>query len=114
MGNHNSFVIGDPCDELKFKTGAKTDPVPSPGGAASSTFDKLIGMGNFKNYLLGHLDSTYFVSSLVDKSYEEGVLLQGIQHFLSLDPQYRSDTLASIKMFQKLSAAGICVRIFLI
>ena len=111
MGNHNSFILGDPSDDLKFKTGAKLDVVPSPGGAASTTYEKLTGLGNFKNYLLGHLDSTYFISSILQHSFDDSTLLQGIQHFMSMDPQYRTDVMTSIKTFQKLSAAGVCVSI---
>lgn len=114
MGNHNSVVLGAPCDDLKFKTGVKSEPVPSPGGAKASTFEKIINSPEFKNYLLGHLDSSYFVSSLIQKSDEDAVLLQGIQQFQSLDPEHRAETTASIKQFQKMSSAGVCVSILIV
>lgn len=111
MGNQSSYVLGSPSDELKFKSGVKSESVPSPFGPKASTFEKLVSSPEFKNYLLSNLESSYFLSSVVNKSDDESVLLQGIHHFQNLNPDHRAATVASIKQFQRMSTAGICVSI---
>lgn len=113
MGNQNSAVLGTPSQELKFKAGVKSEPVPSPAGALSSTFEKLISSVNFKNYLLSHLDSSYFVSSLIQHGADDAILLQGIRHFQNLDPELRAETVSYIAQFQRLSSAGVCVSCYI-
>jgi hypothetical protein len=112
MGNQNSLILGSPSEELKFKTGVKADPVPSPAGSKASTFEKLTSSPDFKNYLLSHLHSSYYVSSLINRGEDDTVLLQGIQQFQNLDPEHRASTMASLKQFQKMSSAGVCVSLF--
>ena len=109
MGNNSSCGLGNPSQDMIFKVGVKTDPVPSPSGASVTMFEKLIAHKDFKNDLIENLDSNYFITSLLQNCNDDSALLQGIRHFSNLNTQNRSEILNSLKKFQKMTASGIYV-----
>jgi hypothetical protein len=78
-----------------------------------ASYDKLIAHGQFKDYLLSHLDSTHLISSIISSSDKDKIVLEGVTPSLSADlgsaATPRTDIAASLKLLQSLNRAGVSV-----
>ena len=109
MGQSPISGIVPASKDLKWRSGSKTEPVPSNIGGLT-TYEKMMKSSEFKDFLLENLDGNYLISSILTaNSVDENVLLEGISSFNRLDDETRDTMLSGIKSFQTACEAGINV-----
>lgn len=120
MGNQassSSSYLGRPSSDLKFRSGPRAEGVPAPMSQHCASYDKLVAHGQFKDYLLSHLDNTHLISSIISNSDKDKVVFEGVTPSLSGDlnsgaaggANARGDIFASLKLLQNLNRAGVSV-----
>lgn len=111
LGHSHCGCVVQPSNELKWKVGNRTEPVPCPNTVNAANFDTLLSQVDFKDYLCRNLDSEYLVSSILDNADDEVILLEGIIFFQNLNTDLRNEVVEQIENFRRVIAAGINVKL---
>lgn len=97
------------ADELKWKSGAVADSIPSLGIGKVTTYENLHASAVFKDYLIKHIDSDYLISSIMSSSDDDAILLKGIEKFKNLEPEWIDSLHKLVENFELCTSAGINV-----
>jgi hypothetical protein len=108
QGSHN-HRIGYPNQQLKYKVGDRTDPIPCPCAVAKPNYQAMYSDPNFKDYILQHLNSNPLIYSILQNSSDESIILDGIPYFSSCHRDKRKEINNDIKKFQDFILSGLQV-----
>jgi hypothetical protein len=108
QGSHNQRT-GYPTQQLKYKVGDKTDPVPCPYAVAKPNYQSIYNDPNFKDYVLRNLNSNPLLRSILQHSSDESIILEGIPYFSSSTREKRTEINNDVKKFQDFILSGLQV-----
>lgn len=107
MGNTRSFP-GLPSGELKLKSGDRNDHIPYPF-AGTKSYGGIFADIEFKEFVIQNLQSSLLVTSILQNSSDESIIVDGIRYFQYNSPESRKAIIADITKFHQFTSAGIKV-----
>lgn len=111
MGNQSSSSkrIGYPNQQLKLKVNDKLDPIPCPYAVSKPNYQSLHNDPQFKDFLMENLYSNPFISSILQNSFDESIVMEGIPYFMAINREVRTDYNNDVKKFQDFIISGLQV-----